>query len=145
MEFLGDTVFYDPTNPQARKHVWKIVKQNYYDKGIRIFWLDEAEPEYAVYDFDHYRYHLGPNLEVGNLYPPPRGRRISSIFFGALGQEANDTAHSSGRAISTQASNRCATSSLPDLIWDLPEFPGGPQILADFTAAWTTIRPFENA
>ena len=69
MEFLGDTVFYDPTNPKAREHVWKIIKQNYYDKGVRIFWLDEAEPEYAVYDFDHYRYHLGSNLQVGNIYP----------------------------------------------------------------------------
>ena len=44
MEFLGDTVFYDPTNPKAREHVWKLVKQNYYDKGVRIFWLDEASP-----------------------------------------------------------------------------------------------------
>jgi alpha-D-xyloside xylohydrolase len=69
MEFLGDTVFYDPTNPKAREHVWKVIKQNYYDKGVRIFWLDEAEPEYAVYDFDHYRYHIGPNLQVGNIYP----------------------------------------------------------------------------
>ena len=69
MEFLGDTVFYDPTNPKAREHVWNLIKQNYYDKGVRIFWLDEAEPEYAVYDFDHYRYYLGPNLQVGNIYP----------------------------------------------------------------------------
>ena len=69
MEFLGDTVFYDPTNPKAREYVWKVIKQNYYDKGVRIFWLDVAEPEYAVYDFDHYRYHLGPNLQVGNIYP----------------------------------------------------------------------------
>ena len=69
MEFLGETVFYDPTNPKAREYVWKVIKQNYYDKGVRIFWLDEAEPEYAVYDFDHYRYYLGPNLQVGNIYP----------------------------------------------------------------------------
>ncbi|MBV9488325.1 MAG: glycoside hydrolase family 31 protein [Verrucomicrobia bacterium] len=69
MEFLGDTVFFDATNPKAREHVWKLVKQNYYDKGVRIFWLDEAEPEYSVYDFDNYRYHLGPNLQVGNIYP----------------------------------------------------------------------------
>ena len=69
MEFLGETVFYDPTNPKAREHVWNLIKQNYYDKGVRIFWLDEAEPEYAVYDFDHYRYYLGPNLQVGNIYP----------------------------------------------------------------------------
>ena len=69
MEFLGDTVFYDPTNPGAREHVWNLIKRNYYDHGVRIFWLDEAEPEYAVYDFDHYRYYLGPNLQVGNIYP----------------------------------------------------------------------------
>ncbi len=69
MEFLGNTVFYDPTNPKAREYVWEIIKRNYYDKGVRIFWLDEAEPEYAVYDFDHYRYHLGPNLQVGNIFP----------------------------------------------------------------------------
>lgn len=69
MDFLGDTVFYDATNPGARDFVWKTAKKNYYDKGIRIFWLDEAEPEYSVYDFDNYRYYLGPNLQVGNIYP----------------------------------------------------------------------------
>lgn len=69
MDFLGDTVFYDPTHPGAREFVWQKAKQNYYDKGIKIFWLDEAEPEYSVYDFDIYRYHLGPNVQVGNIYP----------------------------------------------------------------------------
>ena len=69
MEFLGDTVFFDPSNPKAREHVWKVVKENYYDKGVRIFWLDEAEPEYAVYDFDNYRYYLGSNLQIGTHLP----------------------------------------------------------------------------
>jgi alpha-D-xyloside xylohydrolase len=69
MDFLGDTVFYDATNPKAREYVWQKAKNNYYDKGIRIFWLDEAEPEYSVYDFDNYRYYLGPNVQVGNMYP----------------------------------------------------------------------------
>jgi len=69
MDFLGNTVFYDATNPDARRYVWEIAKRNYYDKGIRIFWLDEAEPEYSVYDFDIYRYYKGPNLQVGNAYP----------------------------------------------------------------------------
>jgi len=69
MQFLGDTVFFDPTNPKTREYVWKVVKENYYDLGVRIFWLDTAEPEYSVYDFDNYRYHLGPNLRVGNIYP----------------------------------------------------------------------------
>jgi alpha-D-xyloside xylohydrolase len=69
MDFLGDTVFFDATNPQARQYVWQLVKKNYYDKGVRIFWLDEAEPEYSVYDFDNYRYHAGTDLQVGNIYP----------------------------------------------------------------------------
>jgi alpha-D-xyloside xylohydrolase len=69
LDFLGDTVFFDATNPKAREYVWQLIKQNYYDIGIKIFWLDEAEPEYRVYDFDNYRYYLGPNLQVGNIYP----------------------------------------------------------------------------
>ncbi|MDR7308401.1 alpha-D-xyloside xylohydrolase [Rhodoferax saidenbachensis] len=69
MDFLGNTVFFDATNPKARQYVWEKAKTNYYDKGVRIFWLDEAEPEYSVYDFDNYRYHLGPNVQVGNIYP----------------------------------------------------------------------------
>lgn len=60
MEFMAPTVFYDPANPDAG-YVWNKAKENYYDKGIRIFWLDEAEPEYTVYDFDNYRYFEGTN------------------------------------------------------------------------------------
>ncbi|MDR1947784.1 MAG: family 31 glucosidase [Spirochaetaceae bacterium] len=69
MDFQGNTIYYDATNPEARAYVWEKVKQNYYTRGIKIFWLDEAEPEYAVYDFDNYRYYLGSNLQVGNIYP----------------------------------------------------------------------------
>ncbi|KAK2786150.1 hypothetical protein FQN53_006912 [Emmonsiellopsis sp. PD_33] len=69
MDFQGDTIHFDPTHPGAREYVWGKCKANYYDKGIRVFWLDEAEPEYKVYDFDNYRYHQGPNTAVGNIYP----------------------------------------------------------------------------
>jgi alpha-D-xyloside xylohydrolase len=69
MNWMGETVFFDPTHPGAREFVWSKVKQHYYDQGIRMFWLDEAEPEFGIYDFDNYRYHLGPALEVTNLYP----------------------------------------------------------------------------
>lgn len=69
MDFQGNTIHYDATNPEARRYVWQKAKQNYYDKGIRVFWLDEAEPEYTIYDFDNYRYYLGPNLQIGNIYP----------------------------------------------------------------------------
>ena len=64
-----DGVFYDTTHPDARAFVWDRCKKNYYDKGIRIFWLDEAEPEYKKYDFENHKYSIGECLEVGNYYP----------------------------------------------------------------------------
>ena len=69
MDFMGITVFFDATHPGARKFLWDRVKENYYGNGVRLFWLDEAEPEYTAYDFDNYRYHLGTDMEVGNVYP----------------------------------------------------------------------------
>ncbi len=69
MLFGGFSNFYDATNPAARKYVWEKCRKNYYDYGIKIFWLDEAEPEYSVYDFENYRYYAGPNVQIGNIYP----------------------------------------------------------------------------
>ena len=69
LDFEGATIHYDATNPEARAYVWEKAKKNYYDKGIKIFWLDEAEPEYTAYDFDNYRYYKGTDLEIGNIYP----------------------------------------------------------------------------
>ncbi|MDF2989203.1 MAG: alpha-glucosidase, family 31 of glycosyl hydrolase [Eubacterium sp.] len=86
MDFLGDTVFYDATNPEARDFVWETVKKNYYDMGIRTFWLDVAEPEYSVYDFENYRYHLGPNIQTGNIYPLMYAR----TFFDGMTKEGQD-------------------------------------------------------
>lgn len=86
MDFLGDTVFYDATNPEARDFVWNIAKKNYYDKGIKIFWLDEAEPEYSVYDFDNYRYYEGPNEQVGNVYPV----MYAKTFFDGMKEEGQE-------------------------------------------------------
>ena len=64
-----NVMFFDFTNPEARAWLWQKVKKNYYDYGIETFWLDEAEPEYGVYDFENFRYHAGPVMKVGNLYP----------------------------------------------------------------------------
>jgi alpha-D-xyloside xylohydrolase len=69
LNFQGATIHYDATNPEARDYVWNKVKKNYYEKGVQVFWLDEAEPEYTAYDFDNYRYYLGSNLQIGNVYP----------------------------------------------------------------------------
>lgn len=68
-DFQGDTVIYDATNPQAREFIWNKAKENYYKYGIDMFWLDEAEPEYSAYDFEHYRYYAGTALKISNKYP----------------------------------------------------------------------------
>ena len=66
---LGDACIIDVTHPDGRKYVWDKIKKNYYDLGIKIFWLDEAEPEFTGYEFEHYRYYLGADMEVGNIFP----------------------------------------------------------------------------
>ena len=69
MLMIDPTSFTDMTHPGARKFVWDKLKENYYNKGVKDFWLDVAEPEYSSYDFENYRYHQGSVLEVGNQYP----------------------------------------------------------------------------
>jgi alpha-D-xyloside xylohydrolase len=83
MDFQGNTIHFDATNPEARKYVWEKARAHYYSKGIKVFWLDEAEPEYSAYDFDNYRYHLGSNLSIGNLYP----RDYARAFYEGMAAE----------------------------------------------------------
>lgn len=81
-DFEGECTDVDFTSAQARKEVWRIAKKNYFDLCIRVFWLDEAEPEYITYAFDNYRYRAGPVLAVGNVYPS----EYSRVFY--EGQQA---------------------------------------------------------
>lgn len=85
-DFQGDCLIIDMTNPEAREFLWEKCKKNYYDYGIDMFWLDNAEPDLAVYDYDNYRYSMGTALEVSNIYP----QLYTKAFFDgltALGKE----------------------------------------------------------
>ncbi len=86
MQVGGDSTFYDVTNPRARQYVWEKCKENYYQYGIRIFWLDEAEPELTCYDFEHYRYYMGSSQQVGNIYP----QRYAKGFYDGMTAEGQD-------------------------------------------------------
>ncbi|KAJ0421871.1 glycosyl hydrolases family 31-domain-containing protein [Aspergillus carlsbadensis] len=86
MQCDGDVTHFDATNPAARKFVWETAKKNYYAKGIKIFWLDEAEPEYSIYDFDIYRYHAGSNVQIGNIYP----REYARAFYEGMQAEGQE-------------------------------------------------------
>lgn len=74
MQINAAITHFDATNPAARKFVWQQVKKNYYDLGIKVFWLDEAEPEFTIYDYDIIRYHAGTDLQIGNIYPKEYAR-----------------------------------------------------------------------
>lgn len=72
---LGDAAIIDVTNADTRHFVWDKIRENYYKLGIHLFWLDEAEPELngepgcGGYEYEHYRYFRGADLEVGNIFP----------------------------------------------------------------------------
>ncbi len=68
--------YMDATNPEAREFVWQKLKKNYYDKGIRLFWLDECEPEVTKYEYGNYRTYAGSHKEAGNLYPRKFARMV---------------------------------------------------------------------
>ena len=82
MSFEGPSAFVDATNPRAREFVWQRCRENYGRHGIRTFWLDEAEPEFGLYDYDNYRYHAGPVPQVGNLYPQHYARAFAEGQWG---------------------------------------------------------------
>ncbi len=85
-ECVSPAVFYDTTNPEAGEFVWEKAKKNYYDKGIKIFWLDEAEPEFDFYDYDNHMYHLGDCLEIGNIYP----QKYAENFYQGMEKEGQE-------------------------------------------------------
>jgi alpha-D-xyloside xylohydrolase len=78
--------FYDPTNPETRKFVWDLVKRNYLDLGIRVFWLDACEPELNPAHPQNLMMHAGPGAEVANIYPRENARLFAEGM-AAAGQE----------------------------------------------------------
>ena len=87
MLMADSTVFVDFTNPEARKYLWDIIKENYVAYGIKDFWLDVAEPEFSSYDFENYRYYKGNTAEVGNEYPA----MYTKTFFDGLKAEGENS------------------------------------------------------
>ncbi len=59
----------DFTNPAARDFMWGKIKKNYFDNGIKMFWLDEAEPDIPTSSIKNLRYFAGNGLELSNIYP----------------------------------------------------------------------------
>ena len=102
--FCGMNTYIDPSNPETREFMWSKVKENYYQMGIKNFWLDEAEPEIHPTQFDNVRFHLGNGEEVALVYPyyyasfsmkacRSRERKRSFLWHGLPGSEVSVTVH----------------------------------------------------
>lgn len=60
VDFRGPRYQYDPTNPDAAKYLWSKWKENYFDLGIRTFWLDPCDDIHEIRNYDQVVYHIGP-------------------------------------------------------------------------------------
>ncbi|MGA3029711.1 MAG: glycoside hydrolase family 31 protein [Candidatus Limnocylindrales bacterium] len=65
---------YDATNPEARAFLWSKIKQNYFDLGIKVWWLDACEPELRPVHPSALRFHAGEGDEILNIYPQMHAR-----------------------------------------------------------------------
>ena len=84
--FTEYTIFLDATNPRTREYVWEKYKKNFYENGIKIFWLDVAEPELAEGAFQNYRYYIGNCQQTGNIYP----QYLSRLFYDGMVAEGQE-------------------------------------------------------
>ena len=107
-----NTTFIDPTNPEARRDVWSIIKRNYYDYGIKYFWLDVAEPEFRPYHYDIIRSYIGNGLQMSQIYP----YYYEKMFYDGLREEGET------EIISLSRSAWLGSQRVGTLVWsgDIP-------------------------
>lgn len=89
-DYQGDCISIDVTNPEAQQYLWDKCSKNYADYGIDMFWLDNCEPDYGVYDYSNFRYSIGTALECTNIYP----KKMAETFYnGWKSRGKNDICH----------------------------------------------------
>ncbi len=80
-DYQGDCVQIDLFRKEMRDFLWETCERSYRSLGVDGFWLDNAEPDLGVYDFDHYRYSKGSALRCTALYP----QLFSRAFYEHMG------------------------------------------------------------
>jgi len=61
--------YYDATNPEGRQFHWDMIRKNYCDNGVKLFWLDNDEPDINPWHPENLRFYLGNGAEVASIYP----------------------------------------------------------------------------
>jgi alpha-D-xyloside xylohydrolase len=80
---------YDATNPRTREWVWSVIKENYFDVGIRAWWLDACEPELNPGHVANLSFFAGPGGEVACIYPRDNARMFADGMVSAAAETGN--------------------------------------------------------
>ncbi|CAG8938027.1 unnamed protein product [Penicillium salamii] len=131
---------YDATNPGARRFLWNTLKKNYFDKGIKNFWIDQADGgalgeayenngqstyiqslPFAVPDV---LYAAGTQRSVGKLYPWAHQQAIEEGFRNATTTEVGSPCDH----ISLSRSGYIGSQRFCSMIWS-----------GDITSVWETL------
>lgn len=131
---------YDATNPLARRFLWDTLKKNYYDKGIKNFWIDQADGgslgeayenngqstyiESIPFPMPDALYAAGSQKSIGKLYPWAHQQAIEEGF-------RNTTSTAMGTPcehISLSRSGYIGSQRFCSLIWS-----------GDTTSVWDTL------
>ncbi|MBL1102081.1 glycoside hydrolase family 31 protein [Streptomyces coffeae] len=118
--------FYDVTNPATRDFVWSAVRRNYYDLGVRVWWLDACEPEIQPGHHGNLSFHAGPGAQVAGIYPRDNAR----LFADGMARAAAETGRpEDGETVLLCRSAWAGQQKYPAAVW-----PG------DIGPTWEALR-----
>ena len=131
---------YDSTNPDARKFLWSTLKANYWDHGIKNFWIDQADGgnlgeayqnngqsayiESIPYPLADVLYHAGTQMSVGKLYPWAHQQAIEEGTRNATSSQMGDPCE----YVSLSRSGYIGSQRFCSMIWS-----------GDTTSVWDTL------
>jgi alpha-D-xyloside xylohydrolase len=118
--------FYDPTNPRTREFIWSVVKRNYHDLGVRVWWLDACEPELNPGHPANLVFHAGPGAEVACIYPRDNAR----LYAEGMAQSAEESGRpEDGETVLLCRSAWAGQQQYPAAVWS-----------GDIPATWESLR-----
>lgn len=131
---------YDSTNPAARRFLWDTLKRNYYDNGIKNFWIDQADGgslgegyenngqsayiQSIPFDLPDVLYAAGTQRSVGKLYPWAHQQAIEE----GLRNVTSTDVGSACEHLSLSRSGYIGSQRFCSMIWS-----------GDTTAVWETL------
>ena len=131
---------YDATNPRARAFLWDNLRRNYYEQGIKNFWIDQADGgalgeaylnngqsnyiQSLPYPLPDVLYAAGTQMSVGKLYPWAHQAAIEEGLRNATGSKQGEPCE----YLSLSRSGYIGSQRFCSMIWS-----------GDTTGVWETL------